>query len=345
MLHHACAVVSEVGGKASIRSKIIVMMEAAAAAANTTDEEGEIVTHDDLLEPLEQLSKLRDEVAELVKKVNVENGTDSPVNYDIEQNIREIRAILKMNAEIFGHCEEFMGETKIKTWEDDEDFPSEWCTSFKRVAYEVVTTRARNDGTQIITHPIRTTKEFNTTPLSKLPQGLEDIIVSRKMTGEKISSYIDFEAFFQKSLILHESVLEQFLPKLKEHLMSIQVCLGEIDAWVIQESMETINFLEETFEKKMEIPDDNVILGRHKCSCETHDSNEICLCCTKKYCDHLYAEKQCDRNHPYKCFQCEYYQLLKQCNSDGTFKTTFDITNDEGKAKLKKFLELMAMYH
>ena len=177
----------------------------------------------DDLEPLDQLSNKREEVGELIKQATVADCTNnSAVNYDIEQNIREIRAILKMNAEILDRCMEFMEETEL----DYDDVNGADSTSwFKRITYDLVTARAWNDGTQVITHPVRTTKEFNTTPLSKLPKGLDDIFVSRKMTGDNLSSFIDFEAFFEKSLMLHETVLEQFLPRLKEHLMSIQVCL------------------------------------------------------------------------------------------------------------------------
>jgi hypothetical protein len=315
-----------------------MMEETAAATANTINEEGELVTHDDLLEPQEQLSKLRELGAEEVKKANVENGTNSPVNYDVDHNVREIRAILKMNAEILDRCMKF------------STGGGESATSFKRIAYEVVATRARNDGTQVITQPIRTTKEFNTTPLSKLPEGLDDIIVSRNMTGDNLSSFIDFDVFFKRALLLHDTVLQQFLPKLKEHLMSIQVCLGEIDAWVIQESKETINFLEETFEKVMEIPDEDVTLGPHQCNCVSpHNPKEICLGCNKTFSDHHSSERRCNkerRTYSYQndYFRCQYYQLLKQCNSEGKIETTFDITNEQGKARLKKLLELMAMY-
>jgi hypothetical protein len=367
------------------------------------DEEGELVTHDDLLEPQEQLSNKRHDAAELImKKAGVEDGTSSPVNNDIDHNIREIRAILKMNAEILDRCKDFMGGTKIKddggsalspsssdddsdeeetadvdsnsseeedSVEDDiehveaddveaddveaetEDENSaeevknskvEWHTSFNRIAYEVVTTRARQNCTQVITSPKRTTKAFNTTPLSKLPQGLDVIIVSNNMTGKKLSSFIDFEVFFERALLLHETVLEAFLPKLKEHLMSIQVCLGEIDSWVIQEPQGNISFLEETFETKMEIPDDNVTLGRHKCSCETHDPNEICLYpyCGRKFCNHY--KRRCNKESRKMFFYCEYYQLLKQCDGKGKYETSFDLTNEKEKVRLKKFLEFMA---
>ncbi len=292
-------------------------------------EKGEIVTHDNnLLEPLELLSKEREEVAELVKKAKVSGHNH--VNYDIEQNIREIRAVLKMNAEILDRCVKFMGSERGGS------------TYFHRITYEVVTTRAWSNGTQIITHPKRTDNCFNTDPLSKLPQGLEDIIVSSKTTGDKLSSFIDFDAIFKRSLIFHETVLEQFLPKLKEHLMSIQVCLGAIDSWVIQEPQKNISFLEETFETKMEIPDNKVKLGRHYCECETHDSNEICLRCGNRYGGHGHQQhKRCPNDNNY--FACEHYQLLKQCDSKGKHETTFDLSKEKERTRLIKFLAFIAI--
>lgn len=313
------------------------MMVETAAAANTTDEEGEPFLTP--LEPLEKLSKLREEAGEHIKNLPVGDSKNSPSNYDVEQNIREIYAILNMNEEIFERC---MGGFMMKTWRNGEQ---SWATGFRRTTYEKVTTRAKNDVTEIITHPIRTTKEFNTTPLSKLPQGLEDIIASSNMTG-KHSFFIDFLAFFQRALLLHETVLEPFLPKLKEHLILIQVCLGEIDSWVIQETQGNVTFLEETFAKKIEIPGDNIQLGPHECSCENHDPNELCLSCGKAFCNHNdYSNTRRCGNHSYTRFQCQYHQVLKRCNSDaGKHEMSFHISDEQDKVRLKKLLELMAMY-
>jgi hypothetical protein len=160
------------------------------------------------------------------------------------------------------------------------------------------------------------------------------------MTCDKLSSFIDFEGFFERALLLHETVLEQFLPKLKEHLMSIQVCLGEIDSWVIQEPQGNISYLEETFEMKMEIPDNNVTLGRHYCKCVTHDSNEICLKCGNRYGGHQ-QHKRCPPGNSY--FACEHYQLLKQCTSKGKYETTFDISEENERTRLNKFLAFIAI--
>jgi hypothetical protein len=311
------------------------------AAANTTVKEGvELLTP----EPLERLSKLREEAGEHIKNLPVGDSNNSPANYDVEQNIREIYAIINMNEEIFDRC---MGDFMIKSWRNGEQ---SWATGFRRITYEKVTTRVRNDGTQVITHPIRATKEFNTTPLSKLPQGLEDIIASSNMTG-KHSFFIDFLAFFQRALLLHDTVLEPFLPKLKEHLMSIQVCLGEIDAWVIQETQENVTFLEETFAKKIEIPDDNIQLGPHECSCESHNPYELCLSCGLTFCNHNDYDntRRCPNdmfgNRNYTRFQCQYHQVLKRCHSNaGKHEMSFHISDEQDKVRLKKLLELMAMY-
>src|SRR5210317_1411594 len=92
----------------------------------------------DDLEPLDQLSNKREEVGELIKQAKVADcNNNSAVNYDIEHNIREIRAILKMNAEILDRCMEFMTE-------DGAD----WSAFFERVTYDLVTARAWNEGTQ-----------------------------------------------------------------------------------------------------------------------------------------------------------------------------------------------------
>ena len=126
--------------------------------------------------------------------------------------------------------------------------------------------------------------------------------------------------------------------------MSIQVCLGEIDWWVIQEPLKNTSFLEETFEKKMETPDANVTLTIQKCSCKTpHDPNEICLYynCGKKFCEH--NNKRCPAPYDWQSFKCRYYQVLMQCNGNGEHKMTFDLDNEKEKTKLKKLLELIAL--
>mmetsp|Transcript_32246 Transcript_32246/g.48349 ORF Transcript_32246/g.48349 Transcript_32246/m.48349 type:complete len:308 (+) Transcript_32246:73-996(+) len=283
------------------------------------------------LEPLEQVSKAREDLGELL----ISDKKNAAINFDIEQNIREIRAILQMNAEILDRCTKFMTHTSDKS------------TTFARIRFEVVQVRKmKMIGTQFITRPIRETSSFDTTSLSFLPQELDDIIVKHNMAEGKLKYFIDFEKFFNKSLILHESVLEPFLPKLKEHLMTIQVCLGGIDSWVIREPQVAISFLEATFSTKMEIPGHSVELRPHICKCDAdaHDRNLLCLSCGEAYGSHYYdgaCSEGCDYGS--REFTCEVFQVLKHCKVKGKYETSFDITNVQEQARLKKFLEFISI--
>jgi len=283
------------------------------------------------LEPLEQVSKARAELGAFL----ISEKKNGAVNFDIEQNIREIRAILKMNAGIFDRCMKFMTDASDKS------------TSFTRICFGDVLVRERAGLTQFITKPKREKLSFDTTSLSTLPNDLEDIITKHNMADEKLRFFIDFEKFFLKSLILHEVVLEPFLPKLKEHLMTIQVCLGKIDEWTIHQPQFAISFLEATFSTKIEVPNESVILGKHACDCSCgHDSNEICLECRRRYSDHSCINLRCPSsgsNLIYTKFQCEVYQELMNCILRGKHETSFDVNNGNEQARLKKFLEFIAI--
>ena len=281
------------------------------------------------LDPLEQVAKAREELGELLTP----DKKNAAVNFDIEQNIREIRAILKMNAEILDRCKKFISATTDKR------------TTFARIRFEKVQVRdVKLKGTQFITRPLRDKKYFDTSSLSSLPEELDDVIVKHNMAEENLKQFIDFEKFFNKSLILHESVLESFLPKLKVHLMAIQVCLGGIDAWVIQEPQVAISFLETTFDTIMEIPDETIELKPHECKCgpNAHDYYERCLCCGEAYGNHFDTQRKC-RKGGWAKFHCEVSQVLEQCKVNGKYETTFDITNVNEQTRLKKFMEFISI--
>ena len=70
--------------------------------------------------------------------------------------------------------------------------------------------------------------------------------------------------------MLHDDILEPFLCKLKQHLESIQVCLGEIESWLL-EPKSNIQCLEETFGKKLE----RVQLGRKQVLTTNRDSGRF----------------------------------------------------------------------
>ena len=100
-------------------------------------------------------------------------------------------------------------------------------------------------------------KMFGVKPLTELPANLRNVFVVQ-YKAEPLNTFmlslgfIDFDAFFQSALVLHEDVLEPFLAKLKHHIKSIHVCLGEIESWLL-EPKSNIEFLEETFELELEL--------------------------------------------------------------------------------------------
>ncbi|KAL7543367.1 hypothetical protein ACHAWF_007376 [Thalassiosira exigua] len=274
-----------------------------------------------------------DENGEDANEPGVKDDCTDPVYCDIEQNVREIGAILKTNTEIFDWCMSNM----TTGWTLGED-----STSFTRYSLASVQTYLIGSSTQFITFPDRTEWSFNTKPLSKLPPDIDDLIVS-KGKGGRFSTFIDYESFFETSLILHEEVLGPFLAKLKDHLITVQICLRKIDMWVM-EAQSNIDFLEEMFDIQMERPSSDSSDLEKVCSCPygTHSDILQCLSCNKPFRKHP-SSKRCRPNFS-PTFRCKVFQLLKLCDNPSVkIEATFDIATDKERMKLSKLLEFMAV--
>lgn len=263
-------------------------------------------------------------------------------NCDIDQNIREIRAILATNDEIFQRV-----MPSITSYDSDG-------TSFVRYGYEVVQMRqikaSSTDSTlykaQFITHPTRKHEWFNLGILSSLPIDVQDIVVAQYMAGS-FSEYIHYEAVFQSALSLHEDVLSPFLAILKDHLMDVQVCLGGIDEWVAV-PYNTINYVEEKFGtvKLLSIPTD-ADLEEVECKCEAsvHANVDICLRCKKPFDTHMKrgdGHYECSgrkSSYDVSVFKCKPYHVLREYSVDGRFEATFEVSKESERAKLNKLLE------
>ena len=139
---------------------------------------------------MEQIFQVRKNVREGLKT------DDGVVNDGIEHNIRDIRAILAVNAEIL--------DRRMESRKQNENKHSGSVT-FLRYSFDVVETYTISSETKFVTYPERSEKSFDTTPLSNLPADLDDILFF-KHKDEPLSLFIDYESFFEKSLILHEDV-------------------------------------------------------------------------------------------------------------------------------------------
>ena len=261
------------------------------------------------------------------------------VNLDIEQNIREIRALLKINDEIFERCmsAEWTHVKYIKT-----------LVTFTRYGFDVVKVRPSGTGTstQFITEPECSKKEFDMTSLSDLPTGIDNLFVV-KYQAEPFTMFIDFKAFFECAIMLNDEILEPFLAKLKCHIESIHVCLGEVESWLL-EPKSNIDFIEETFGEGLDIPTaDDITVKQSACPAGTYPSIELCANCGLQFGMHRKPKHgsshyRCPNSYPRTRFHCKKYVVLKEHNESGKFEKTFAIAEKSEQKKLKKFLEFMS---
>eukprot|EP00980_Cylindrotheca_fusiformis_P002057 scaffold451_cov121-Cylindrotheca_fusiformis.AAC.13 len=260
----------------------------------------------------------QDAASKLMSLSNVEDTT----SFDIEHNIRSIRGILTTNKEIWDRCKPFLisanSERSSLTF-------SKWGYEEIRVdtiwEYEL----------RFETIAVKSEKTVLAKILFSLPAGL-DILPPQHIETEdaltKSPKMFDFDTFFKKSLVLHDSVLKPFLATLKTHLEEVQVFLGEIDEWLIM-AQRGLDFIECTFAKKLELP-------------PTHGPYENCQSCRYNYKDHRGSSKVCPYDSSgvfmWKSPSCE---ILKTIRVTGTFRASFSIANDNQKAKLLKFLDFI----
>ncbi|KAL7518854.1 hypothetical protein ACHAWX_003656 [Stephanocyclus meneghinianus] len=148
-----------------------------------------------------------------------------------------IRALIVLNQEILDRCME------SKTDNDDPCATARF--TCRRKMFNVVKTRSVGELTEFLVFPRDEKKEFDITPLVQLPPGLnlfQPLLVSGR---------IDFGALFETFLLLHDDILLSCLSRLKDHLQSVQVCLGTIEQWLV-ESRDSKFFLEATFATKLD---------------------------------------------------------------------------------------------
>ncbi|KAL9191269.1 hypothetical protein ACHAXT_000975 [Thalassiosira profunda] len=276
-------------------------------------------------EPLDLIDQVREKAGNRLK------SKKKNVNYDIEQNVREIRAILATNGEIFDRCSGSMNELDVEDLEANC-----YCVSFTRVGFNNVKIYYDEDEdvTRVITCPVHSEQSFDMKALLGPPDGISDIIIVKQMA--KFDAFVDYELLFERALLLHEDVLEPVLAKIKDRLMSVQVCLGKIEGWVIEPQTVT-NFLEESFGKKLECGEDEMTY----CECPegSHCKDDLCGSCGIGFERHgrYYSYSSC-------AFMCNGFKVLKECDTaDGRHDMAFNVVKESERQRLTKFLEFLAM--
>ena len=170
-------------------------------------------------EPKEALVFLSDVRAQLKDSFDLNANTEED-QLNIKHNIMKIHALLTVNREIFFRCMKY--ET-LGTFGEK--------TMIQCFGIETIKTLQVDTKLELVTQGEHIEQIFDTSPLSRLPSGFVDIIVVKCIPNTK---FIDFDDIFCKTLLLNDDALEFLLPKLKEHLETVQVCLGVLDEWLMQ---------------------------------------------------------------------------------------------------------------
>eukprot|EP00980_Cylindrotheca_fusiformis_P002054 scaffold451_cov121-Cylindrotheca_fusiformis.AAC.10 len=158
-------------------------------------------------------------------------NSESRSEFSIEHNIRSVRELLKSNNSVWSRCKSGLtGENK------------EGVRTFSRIAF--VTVYAVTEGGKVTFSSTgeQSEKLFDMHTLEVLPENLGGIFEVK--TDE--FGFVCYEAFLEKTLLLHEDVLGPFLVKLKDHLVEIKEVINEIDTWLAEPSI-GLDFLQSTF--------------------------------------------------------------------------------------------------
>jgi hypothetical protein len=303
----------------------------------------------ELEDPAEFIGYIRNEGG---KRFSPTKRSKGDRNSDIEQNVREVRALLKINAEIFGRCM----ENQLDPYYDTEVVEH---YTFARYDFSKVSVHQHpsdEDRTELITEQQRSLKAFCLKSLCELPAGLNDLFVV-KYQAAPYQAFVDYDALFKTAIVLHDDVLEPFLVKLKQHLESIQVCLGEIESWLL-EPKSNIQFLDKTFGTKLKNLPETPLINDYTCSHADpwnyiHSggmpSTSVCARCFNKIGAHT-ASCHSFQFYKFICSDGKGYfktgqpscQVLKVYKQSGKFETEFNIASTNDQNKLKKFIEFIS---
>lgn len=155
--------------------------------------------------------------------------------FDIEQNLRSVRELLKSNKISWERCQVSLYGKKAD---------NKHMRSFKRVGFvTIVASTSTKDNKMTFTSVAEESKKsFDMATLEILPGKLGGIF---EVKYTKFG-FIDYESFLEKALLLHEDVLGPFLAKLDDHLTIVQDILDEVDSWLSEPANDS-TFIRNTF--------------------------------------------------------------------------------------------------
>lgn len=282
----------------------------------------------------------------------------------LEEIVRNARAILTTNAEIWERCQ----QNRVNASSGEMLFKR---LIYDRIILENDTTASTLKANAVSVFSIR---DFGKLPT--MPDELTSIIafpIDMK-AGQQLSEHA-YENYFETALVLHEDVLLPFLVRYKEFLKTLQVFLGEIDKWILEVEFRSV-FLAKTFgvtpeplslhdvqpsmcftEEAFRPPRASSHTSKHLVSnkpgrlFDTLTPNSSCMKCYRSYKEHRQQREYKD-NYPLGKisvvkYQCkgggcgEFFKpqicFLKQYRSGGEYNQSFQLATDLDLSLVESF--------
>ena len=237
----------------------------------------------------EFLSTARERAQKSLKSLS--EGDDEPLALqDLPYLLQTTKALISFNISIWERCQ----ENRIGMHGG--------LLSFSRVSISQIRTQQVDATTTTFYIPTTvTSKDFGAPP--PVPKELADFLSvpilseneDESTTGSSSFAGIpDYEAYLDRAALLRDEALLPFLVKLKDHLESVHVFLGNIEAWLMEPHCNA-RFLEDIFDgiSQVGLPTVKDLIvscdkagGDPKCCTIPHPAASLCLQCHKPFRDH-----------------------------------------------------------
>ena len=170
-------------------------------------------------------------------------------------------------------------------------------------------------------------EEFDITPLIKLPPELADIFCTKTHK----SGLIEYDALFEMSYVLHDSILIPFLANLKNHLLDVKSCLFEIHEWLSKPAT-NMPFIEQAFG-----------VGTVELAERIAKTNPVCARCGHRYKSH---NSSCRYNSVCPGAKLQFKRSsalnLKLFYTDSRINESFTLSDRNQRAKLLKLIQFIS---
>lgn len=256
-------------------------------------------------EPTDPLQFLSHVKSKLKRHLKV-NESEEQLRCDLGHIIREIRALITVNAEILNAI-----ASRCVVCKDPSD---DNYIIARRLGFKEIKSSLMSGRVELYAFIDSDDRKFDVWPLTNLPSCLKDTISANYNEDTRLD-VIDMNGYFQKVLMVaSDDALGFILPKLKDHLQTAQVCLGKIHEWAMHPTND-LSFMNLDFQDVLKIPS-HVSSGACRCCGGLFTSDTMGWPCTEKNCGKRIVIKSFEKNLSFDLSsESEKDRLLKHIRS------------------------------